>query len=80
MSQANTNPALQSAKTALAPQMAAHQDAIRLNQKLFKRVATLYEKRASLKLDPESLRLIERQYDAFVHAGANLSDSDKERP
>jgi peptidyl-dipeptidase Dcp len=78
VSQANTNPVLQSAKSALAPQIAAHQDAIRLNQKLFERVATLYKKRASLKLDPESLRLVEKEYDAFVHAGANLSNSDKE--
>jgi peptidyl-dipeptidase Dcp len=79
VSQANTNPVLQAAKSALAPQIAAHQDAIRLNQKLFERVATLYKKRASLKLDPESLRLVEREYDAFVHAGADLADSDKEQ-
>ena len=79
VSQANTNPVLQSSKTALAPQFAAHQDAILLNKKLFERVAALYEKRTSLKLDPESLRLLEREYDAFVHAGANLSDSDKQQ-
>jgi peptidyl-dipeptidase Dcp len=79
VSEANTNPVLQNAKTALAPQFAAHQDAIRLNHKLFERVAAVYKARASLKLDPESLRLVERQYDAFVHAGANLSDSDKEQ-
>jgi peptidyl-dipeptidase Dcp len=79
VSQANTNPILQSARTALAPQIAAHQDAIRLNQRLFARVAALYNKRTSLKLDPESLRLLEREYDAFVHAGANLSDTDKEQ-
>ena len=79
VSEANTNPQLQNAKTALAPQFAAHQDAIRLNHKLFERVAAVYKSRASLQLDPESLRLLERQYDAFVHAGANLSDSDKEQ-
>src|ERR1700753_3355764 len=55
VSQANTNPVLQAAKTALAPLMAAHQDAIRLNKRLFERVAALYKKRASLKLDAESL-------------------------
>jgi peptidyl-dipeptidase Dcp len=79
VNQANTNPVLQKAKTALAPQMAAHQDAIHLNQKLFDRIAAIYRQRASLKLDAESLRLVERQYDEFVHAGANLSDSDKGR-
>ncbi|MDP9007452.1 MAG: peptidyl-dipeptidase Dcp [Pseudomonadota bacterium] len=77
VSQANTNPVLQQAKTALAPQLAAHQDAIRLHGKLFARVAAVYGQRASLGLDPESLRLVEREYDQFVHSGANLSDQDK---
>jgi peptidyl-dipeptidase Dcp len=79
VSQANTNPVLQRSRTALAPQYAAHQDAIHLNKKLFDRIAVIYNHRASLKLDPESLRLVERQYDEFVHTGANLSDADKER-
>jgi peptidyl-dipeptidase Dcp len=77
VSEANTNPVLQEAKTALAPQLAAHQDAIRLNKKLFARMAAIYSRRTSLKLDPESLRLVEREYDQFVHSGANLSDQDK---
>ena len=77
VSQANTNPVLQQAKTALAPQLAAHQDSIRLHGKLFARVSAVYAQRASLKLDPESLRLVEREYDQFVHSGANLSDQDK---
>lgn len=79
VNQANTNPVLQKAKTALAPQIAAHHDAIRLDKKLFERIAAIYAKRASLKLDAESLRLVERQYDEFVHSGAKLSDKDKER-
>jgi peptidyl-dipeptidase Dcp len=77
VSEANTNPTLQSAKSALAPKIAAHEDAIHLNKKLFERVAALYQRRAALELDPESLRLIEVTYDDFVHAGANLSDADK---
>jgi peptidyl-dipeptidase Dcp len=79
VSEANTNPMLQAAKTALAPQFAAHMDAIHLNKKLFARMAAVYGRRNSLKLDPESLRLVEREYDEFVHAGANLSDADKEQ-
>jgi peptidyl-dipeptidase Dcp len=77
VSEANTNPTLQSVKTALAPKIAAHEDAIHLNKKLFKRIATVYQKRATLKLDPESLRLVEVTYDEFVHAGANLTDEAK---
>ena len=77
VSEADTNPALQRAKSALAPKLAAHEDAIHLNKKLFERIAAVYEKRATLKLDPESRRLVEVTYDEFVHAGANLSDADK---
>ena len=79
VSQANTNPVLQRAKTALAPERAAYEDAIHLNKKLFDRIAAVYRQRESLKLDPESLRLVEVTYDEFVHSGANLSDADKER-
>jgi peptidyl-dipeptidase Dcp len=79
VNQANTNPVLQKAKTALAPRIAAHLDAIRLNKKLFGRIAAIYAKRTALKLDAESLRLVERQYAEFVHSGANLSDKDKEK-
>jgi peptidyl-dipeptidase Dcp len=74
---ANTDPALQKVQEYEAPRLAATQDAIYLNSKLFARVKAIYEKRASLHLDPESLRLVEYDYQQFVKAGANLSDADK---
>jgi peptidyl-dipeptidase Dcp len=75
--QANTNPVLQKVRTAEAPKLAAHYDAIFLNPKLFARVAAVYKQRAALNLDPESLRLLNVTYDRFVRSGANLSDADK---
>jgi peptidyl-dipeptidase Dcp len=74
---ANTNPELQKIRQEEAPKFAAHQDAIYLNAKLFERVAKIYKERQSLKLDSESLRLVENDYKDFVRAGANLSDADK---
>ena len=74
---ANTNDDLQKVQEYEAPRLAAHQDAIYLNAKLFERVKAIYEKRASLGLDPESLRLVEYDYQQFVKAGANLSEADK---
>jgi peptidyl-dipeptidase Dcp len=74
---ANTNSELERIQQELAPKLAAHRDAIYLNEKLFHRVAAVYEARASLKLSPEGLRLVEVKYRDFVHAGANLSDADK---
>ena len=74
---ANTNDALQKVQAYEAPRLAAHQDAIYLNSRLFARVKAVYDQRASLHLDPESLRLVEYDYQQFVKAGANLSDADK---
>jgi peptidyl-dipeptidase Dcp len=74
---ANTNDDLQKVQDYEAPRLAAHQDAINLNPKLFARIKTIYDQRASLGLDPEQLRLVEYDYQQFVKAGANLSDADK---
>jgi peptidyl-dipeptidase Dcp len=79
VSQANTDPELEKVQDYEAPRTAARQDAINLNAKLFARIKAIYDQRASLSLNPESLRLVEYQYQQFVKAGANLSDSDKEK-
>ena len=52
--QANTDPALDKVQSDVAPLLAAHQDAIYLNAKLFARVKAVYDARASLKLDAGS--------------------------
>ncbi|MBC7566853.1 MAG: peptidyl-dipeptidase Dcp [Pedobacter sp.] len=74
---ANTNDSLQKLQEEIAPKLAAHQDAIYLNTQLFKRIADIYNKRTTLKLDPESTKLIEYYYQTFELAGAKLGDSDK---
>jgi len=79
VSQANTDPELEKVQDYEAPRTAALVDAINLNSKLFARIKSVYDKRASLSLDAESLRLVEYDYQQFVKAGANLSDSDKEK-
>ena len=79
LASANTNPALQKMESEIAPKLAAHNDAIRLNSALFARVRSLYEQRDKLGLDPESRWLLERYEKDFVHAGAQLSDPDKEK-
>ena len=77
MTGANINDELQKVQDYEAPRLAAHQDAIYLNPKLFARMKAIYDERASLHLDPESLRLVEYDYQQFVKAGANLSEADK---
>jgi peptidyl-dipeptidase Dcp len=77
VSGADMNPVLQKTQDEIAPKLAAMQDAILLNAKLFARVEKIYNERQSLKLDPEALRLVEYDYQQFVRAGARLSDADK---
>ena len=79
VSQANTDPELEKVQDYEAPRTAALADAIDLNPKLFARIKAIYDRRATLGLDAESLRLVEYDYQQFVKAGANLSDSDKEK-
>lgn len=76
---ANTNDTLQQVEEEVAPKMAAHMDAIYMNDKLFQRVKSIYETRESLGLDAESLKLVEYYFQKFELAGANLSPEAKEQ-
>jgi peptidyl-dipeptidase Dcp len=75
----NTNDTLNALDKDLAPKLAAHSDAIRLNAKLYQRIKTLYDKRDKLHLDAESKYLLERYNTDFVRAGAKLSEADKQK-
>lgn len=75
---ANTNPTLQQVQEEMAPKLAALNDAIFLNKKLFKKVETIYEQLDQLNLDPESKRLVEYYEQKFVMAGAKLADVDQD--
>ena len=75
---ANTDSVLQKVQEDVAPEMAATQDAIHLNSRLFKRVEAIYNDSINSKLDAESNRLVKFYYQQFVQAGAKLSDADKE--
>ncbi len=77
LASANTNPELQKIQAEVAPKLAAHDDEIFMNAKLFQRLKTVYDRRAHLKLGPEGLALVERYYRDFVHAGAQLSAADQ---
>ena len=75
----NTNDEMQKIETEMAPKRSAHRDAIYLDHALWKRVDAVYRMRASLKLDPESLQLLERWRARFVRAGARLAPDDQVR-
>jgi len=70
---ANTNDVLQATDTKTSPLLAAHQDFIFLNAKLFQRFKSLHDRQAELGLNPEQAKLLDVYYKQFVHAGAELS-------
>jgi len=75
----NTDPQMQQIDTEMAPKLTAQRDAIFLNAALWQRVDALYEKRAALHLDPESLQLLTRYHTTFVRAGARLKPAEQAR-
>ena len=79
LSSSHTNDALQEIERDMAPVIARHWNEIHLNADLFRRIDTLYANRAALKLDPESLRVLERHHLDFVRAGAKLAPEAKSR-
>jgi peptidyl-dipeptidase Dcp len=79
MVSSNTNDTLQDVQREVAPKLAAHGDAIYLNDVLYERVRRLYEQRDALGLSSEGRHLLERYHLEFVRAGAALSDAGKDR-
>lgn len=79
LSGAHTNDALQAIEREMAPKLAAHETAIMLNSKIFRRVEDLYERRDELDLTEEQRRVLELRYKWLVRAGAKLGAKQKAR-
>ena len=76
---ADGNDATAELEEEIAPLLAAHSDAIRLDSQLYWRIKTLHDQLDSLELDAESRYLVERYYMEFTIAGAGLDDAQKEK-
>lgn len=59
------------------PKLAEHQDKVTQNEKLFSRIAAVYESDAKEKFTLAQKRLVEDRYKQFVRRGARLSAADK---
>ena len=75
----HTNDLLQSLERKMAPEISAHFSKVMMNPTLFARVNELYEKRETLSLDSEAMRVLEKAWKSFVRSGANLSSKDQEK-
>src|SRR5215468_9182683 len=76
---AHSNPAILEIDKEVSLRMARHWNPIMMNAVLFGRIAMLHEKRATLGLTGEQMRLLERTYTRFHRSGAGLSEDAKKR-
>ncbi len=75
----NTTDGLDAINREIGPKLTAHGDSIVLNPALFARVKAVYDKRESLDLSREDARLLEETYRSMVHAGALLTEEEREQ-
>lgn len=74
----HTNDRLDEINTEMSPKLTAHGDSITLNPELFARVKAVYDQRDTLELDVEDAKLLEETYSSMVHAGALLTEEQRE--
>ncbi|HEX4709928.1 MAG TPA: M3 family metallopeptidase [Phenylobacterium sp.] len=74
-----STPDVRAVEKEIEPKLAAHNDKILQNEKLFRRIEAVYEARDKAGLTPEQKRLAWVRWNAFVRAGAKLSPAAKAR-
>lgn len=79
LNSAETNDEMQKIAQEVSPLLSEFGNDIRLNEKLFERVKTVYDQRDSTKLTDEQAYLLEKKYKGFSRNGANLNEEDKEK-
>lgn len=77
LNSAETNDEIQQIAKEISPWLSEFKNDMILNEALFARVKSVYDKRGSLDLTPEQSMLLEKQYKGFARNGANLNESDK---
>ena len=77
LNSAETNDKIQKIAQEVSPWLSEFSNDIRLNEKLFKRVKSVYDTRNNLDLTIEQSTLLDKKYKSFSRNGANLNDEDK---
>ncbi len=71
--------AMQAVERDYAPRLARHRTEVALDPALFARIGVLHAERATLALEPDQLRLLERMHTGLVRAGAALAPAARAR-
>ena len=77
--EAESNEELRALQEQAMPLLAAHADRIGMNERLFAKVKSVYDRRAEFDLDADAMRLLEKTYRDFVRSGALLDEERKAR-
>lgn len=75
----NNSPEMNEIAETVSPILSAHEDDIYMNEPLFERIKTVYQKREELDLTQEQKRLLEETYKHFIRGGVNLSEEKQNR-
>ena len=73
-----SNDEMQALQSKLSPRLTRHNNEILLNEALFQRIAKVHAERKEAGLNAEQTRLVERIYNDFVRAGANVAPEQRE--
>ena len=76
--EADATPELQAIAEEISPMMTEYSMYVSLNEGLFERIRSVWDRRDSLGLEPDQLRLLDETYKSFARNGANLSPEDKQ--
>ncbi|NNC47105.1 MAG: M3 family metallopeptidase [Sphingomonas sp.] len=74
-----SSPEVQDLNAKWSPRLSAAFDQVTLNQDLFDRIKYLHDRRDSLGLTDQQMRVLTRRYDAYVRGGALLDEAGKEQ-
>ncbi|MCR4860335.1 MAG: M3 family metallopeptidase [Bacteroidales bacterium] len=77
--EAESDDRMQDIAEQVSPLLTEYEMYVSLNETLFARVRSVYDKRAELGLSPDRQRLLEDSYKSFTRSGALLSPEDKAR-
>ena len=76
---AEANEELMEISQRISPKLSESYNNIYLNEKLFKRVKSIYDQKELLSLSLEDTRLLDETFEAFSVRGATLNSKDKEK-
>lgn len=79
LSGANTTDGIDAISTEMGPKLSTHYTGISLNPALFDRVKAVYDQRDTFDLTLERAKLLENTYTGMVQAGAELTETERER-